>query len=160
MSEELRNIVRIDIEETDERPGTYGWQVRMRRQGQRRTKFFSDKKYGGRDEALEVAMAYRDMIEKDMPEPASPVKASKEARSKSGVPGLSVTERERGGRTKAYVQLNWLDSKGNRHTKAFSIEKWGLRRALWNACAKLAMHTKRDANQLFNKAYKNLQHYE
>jgi hypothetical protein len=75
----LRNIVRIDSEETDERPGTNGWQVRMCRQGQRRTKFFSDEKYGGRNEALEVAMAYRDMIETDMPEPASPVKASKEA---------------------------------------------------------------------------------
>lgn len=74
-----------------------------------------------------------------MPDPASPEKASKMARSRTGVPRLAITERDPGGGTNVYVQLSWLDSQGERRANAYSIEKWALRGALWNACAKLAM---------------------
>jgi hypothetical protein len=36
-----------------------------------------------------------------------------------------------------YVQINWIDGDGKRHGASYSVEKWGLRRALWNGCLRL-----------------------
>src|SRR5690606_29801828 len=34
-------------------------------------------------------------------------------------------------------QINWVDGDGKRHGASYSVEKWGLRRALWNGCLRL-----------------------
>jgi len=59
----------------------------------------------------------------------------RQAWSNTGVVGLSVRDKDDGaGRTKSYVQTSWIDADGRRRGASFSVEKWGLRRALWNAC--------------------------
>lgn len=52
----MKNITRIDQDSKN----TYGWFVRIRRDGKQISKFFSDGKYGGKDAALEEAIRYRD----------------------------------------------------------------------------------------------------
>lgn len=133
----LHHITRIDIEPSEAYPRrhpTHGWQVRARRDGKRLSKFFADAKHDGRDGALDAAVAYRDRLLASLPdEPTKPRKAW----SNTGVVGLSVREKEEGDRTKLYVQLNWINGAGKRRAGSYSVEKWGLRRALWNGCLKL-----------------------
>ncbi len=133
----LHHITRIDIEPSPAHPRrhpTHGWQVRARRDGQRLSKFFADAKHDGRDAALDAALVHRDRLLDALPdEPQKPRKAW----SNTGVVGLSVREKDEGVRPRLYVQLNWVDAAGKRRAGSFSVEKWGLRRALWNGCLKL-----------------------
>ncbi|MEM1053916.1 MAG: AP2 domain-containing protein [Bacteroidota bacterium] len=134
---ELHHITRIDIEPSEAHPRrhpTHGWQVRARREGKRLSKFFADAKHGGSESALSAAKAYRDHLLSDMPD--SPQKPRK-AWSNTGVVGLSVREKNEGSKPRLYVQLNWIDATGKRRAASFSVEKWGLRRALWNGCLRL-----------------------
>ncbi len=57
MSEEdMRNITRID----QEKKNTHGYYVRIQRDNNRISTFFSDKRYGGKQKALEAAKEFRD----------------------------------------------------------------------------------------------------
>lgn len=157
------NIYRIDIEATEKYPDrhpTHGWQVRIRRQGKQHTKFFSDERCGGRDGALQTAVEYRDGLLEHLPEPDNPALRSAEARSKTGVVGLNFCAKDDGsGRQKPYVQLSWLNGQGVRKSASYSVDKWGLRRALWNACTRL--HREKDdpsldPYEMFRTAYKQI----
>ncbi|NBC16267.1 MAG: hypothetical protein GVY18_03000 [Bacteroidetes bacterium] len=124
-NEDLHHITRIDIEPDDEHPdrsSTHGWLVRARRQGNRISKFFSDKKHGGREEALyEHAIPYRDELLEELPEPEDAAKKSAEARSRSGVVGLNLTFKDIGnGTKKPYVQVSWMDDDGKRRAASYS----------------------------------------
>ena len=134
----LHHITRIDIEPSDEHPRrhpTHGWQVRARRDGQRQSKFFADARHDGSDNALAAAVVYRDELLASIP--PGPTKPRR-AWSNTGVVGLSLREKSPGtDRAKLSVQLNWVDAKGVRKSGSYSVEKWGLRRALWNGCLKL-----------------------
>ena len=133
----MHHITRIDIAPTDRYPrrhSTHGWQVRARRSGERLTKFFADAKHGGRDGAMEAAIVYRDRLLAMLPEPAA---TPRKAWSNTGVVGLSVREKTAGADAKLYVHLNWIASDGTRKASSYSVEKWGLRRALWNGCLRL-----------------------
>src|SRR5690606_21881865 len=93
------NVYRIDIEATPAYPDrhpTHGWQVRIRRQGEQHTKFFSDERCGGREQALQKAIAYRDELLAELPEPADSVLESAKARSKTGVIGLNFCNKDDG----------------------------------------------------------------
>lgn len=131
------HITRIDIHPTLRYPTrhpTHGWQVRVRRSGERLSKFFADARHDGRDGALGAAQDYRDRLLAMLPEPdATPRKAW----SNTGVVGLSVRDKTEAGRAKRYVHLNWITADGTRRASSYSVEKWGLRRALWNGCLKL-----------------------
>ena len=157
------HITRIDIEPDEEHPNrspTHGWLVRVRRQGVRTSKFFSDKKYGGREAALhEHAVPYRDNLLDTLPDPDDPVKRSAEARSQSGVVGLHFLHKDIGnGTKKPYIQLSWIDDEGKRHSASYSIEKWGLRRAIWNGCLRLYKERPDERNpyEMFRIAYPNI----
>lgn len=133
----LHHITRIDIEPSGEHPRrhpTHGWQVRHRRDGRRLSKFFADARHDGREGALEAAIGYRDQLFAELP---TPDPKPRKAWSNTGVVGLSVREKSDGVRPKLYVQLNWMDSEGKRKASSYSVEKWGLRRALWNGCLRL-----------------------
>ena len=143
MARKHHHITRIDIEPSEKYPRrhpTHGWQVRVRRDGERLSKFFADARHDGREGALEAAMLFRDHLLETLPEPdARPRKAW----SNTGVVGLSVREKQEAkskqtaGEPKTYVQLNWIDGDGKRRGASYSVEKWGLRRALWNGCLRL-----------------------
>lgn len=134
---ELHHITRIDIEPSERYPRrhpTHGWQVRARRDGKRLSKFFADAKHDGKDDALNAAKEYRDRLLASLPEEDP---KPRKAWSNTGVVGLSVREKVDGDTSKLYVQLNWMDANGKRRAGSYSVEKWGLRRALWNGCLKL-----------------------
>ena len=161
--ENPHHITRIDIEPDEMHPNrspTHGWLVRVRRQGVRTSKFFSDKKFGGREGALhDHAMPYRDKLLETLPEPDDPVKRSAEARSHSGVIGLHFLHKDIGnGTRKPYIQLSWIDAGGKRHSASYSVEKWGLRRAVWNGCMRLFKERpdKRNPGEMFEIAYPNI----
>lgn len=161
-----RNVFRIDIEPSDEHPDrhpTHGWQVRIKRHKKQYTKYFSDKKHGGNEEALQEAVAYRDELLEELPEPQDPVQKSAEARSKTGVIGLNFCHKDDGsGTLKPYVQLSWLEPDGTRRSAAYSVNKWNLRRAVWKACARLNRERTElgeetdDAHDMFQTAYPNI----
>jgi len=138
-AEEVRehHVTRIDIEPSERHPRrhpTHGWQVRVRRDGERQTKFFADARHGGREGALAAAVEYRDEVLAAVADtPARP----RRAWSNTGVVGLSVREKQEGDEAKPYVQINWIGSDGKRRAASFSVGKWGLRRALWNGCLRL-----------------------
>ncbi|HYE95669.1 MAG TPA: AP2 domain-containing protein [Rubricoccaceae bacterium] len=134
---EQHHITRIDIEPSEafpKRHPTHGWQVRIRRDGRRLSKFFADARHDGSDGALAAAIDYRDGLLKELPPPAS---KPRKAWSNTGVVGLAVREKGEGGEPKRYVLVNWTDAEGQRHGASFAVDKWGLRKALWNACLKL-----------------------
>ncbi|MDG5767739.1 hypothetical protein QA596_09700 [Balneolales bacterium ANBcel1] len=56
MPDDFKNISRIDQPSKN----TFGWFVRIRRDGNRISRFFSDGKFGGREQALASARDYRD----------------------------------------------------------------------------------------------------
>lgn len=162
-----RNVYRIDIEPSPEFPHrhpTHGWQVRIRRNGVQNTKFFSDDKHGKSSaQALAASMNYRDELMPTLPEADSPTLRSALARSKTGVIGLSFCTKDDGsGTQKPYVQLSWTGENGGRETASFSVEKWGLRKAVWNACTRLHRERQRlgreleDPQEMFNRAYANI----
>ena len=136
-----RNVFRIDIEPSDDHPNrhaTHGWQVRVKRHNEQHTKYFSDKKFGGKEKALEKSVEYRDELLKELPAPQDPVRKSALARSKTGVIGLNFCHKDDGsGTLKPYVQISWLKENGQRRSAAFSVNKWNLRRAVWKACQQL-----------------------
>ena len=131
------HVTRIDIEPSDRYPArhpTHGGQVRARRSGRRESKFFADARHDSREAALGAALAYRDRLLAELPDADA---APRRAWSNTGVVGLSVREKEEGRRPKLYVQLNWVDAAGTRRASSYSVDKWGLRRALWNGCLRL-----------------------
>ena len=133
----LHHVTRIDIHPSEEHPGrhpTHGWQVRARRDGERQSKFFADARYDGSEAALDAALEYRDRLLASIPD--APTKPRK-AWSNTGVVGLSLREKESATASKLYVQLNWVNADGKRKSGSYSVDKWGLRRALWNGCLKL-----------------------
>lgn len=166
MKDKPKNVFRIDIEPDEENPDrhpTHGWQVRVKRHGEQHTKYFSDKRFGGKEKALEEAVEYRDELIEELPDPLDPVQKSAEARSKTGVVGLNFCWKDDGsGKLKPYVQLSWLRDDGTRKSAAFSVRKWNLRRAVWKACVRLAEARKEytdrpaDVNEMFQTAYPNV----
>ncbi len=166
MSDKPKNVFRIDIEPSEENPDrhpTHGWQVRIKRQKEQHTKYFSDKRHGGREEALEKAVEYRDELIEELPEPMDPVQRSAEARSKTGVIGLNFCWKDDGsGTPKPYVQLSWLEDDDTRRSAAYSVRKWNLRRAVWKACVRLhearAEHNgeAEEVNDMFQTAFPNI----
>jgi hypothetical protein len=131
------HVTRIDIESSARHPGrhpTHGWQVRLRRDGERHTKFFADARHGGREGALAAAVAYRDEL---LSAVADAPQRPRRAWSNTGVVGLSVREKQEGDDARPYVQINWIGADGKRRAASYSVGKWGLRRALWNGCLRL-----------------------
>ncbi|MFO7313616.1 hypothetical protein [Rhodothermus marinus] len=136
-----RNIFRIDVH------ATHGWQVRIQRQNQSYTQFFSDKKYGSSEKAFEAARAYRDQLLQELPPPIDPTARLRtpEVRQKaaasinrSGVLGIGFSVKvTRQGIRRPYVQGYWIDANGRRRATSRSIEAHGLKGALELVCRKL-----------------------
>lgn len=143
--EKKKNLFRIDTGRT------HGWQVRIIRNGDRHTKLFSDKKYGGKEAAYEKALAHRnDKIDElpDLPEDG-PLHTDEvdqrrwEALTRTGVKGLGFTMTTYSRATDAkrpYITVHWPGENRWRCT-SFSVVKHGVQGALNEAAETLAEHT-------------------
>jgi hypothetical protein len=135
---EERYLSRIVIHPKPKKAGTYGWQFRFHREDINITRFFSDTKFGGKEQALITAQQFRDDIEKLYPPPLNSKEkfTRRSSKNKSGIVGVSradytYTKKDRTGTylTSAWV-AQWTDNSGKRKTNSFSIPKHGEREAL------------------------------
>ncbi len=141
---DTRNLVRIEIDPREEeqpdrngvkrmvqvRRSTYGWQVRMRRQGESYSQFFNDNHFGGSLGALRAGQFWRALRDSELTRVAPKVAAdrSRATRSQFGVPGLRVLMLDVGnGRFSPYLQASWPETtasgKTRRKRKTFSLVK-------------------------------------
>ena len=133
----FKGISRIDQESRN----TFGWYVRVMFNGKQVSKFFSDKVYGGRKEALEAAVEYRDEAEKKLGRPRTDRQViARQTRNTSGIVGVQL--RTKSVRTKTgervinkYYVVTWNPEPGRVKTIFVPVEKYGERGALLKACS-------------------------
>jgi hypothetical protein len=135
-----RNISRIDIGSGKGDKQTHGYQVRLTRRGKSISKFFSDRKLGGKKKALEAARAFRDEQEAKL-KPLSRLERAERLtkRNQSGVPGVWFQEKRvrRGDGIYFYkvAKATWCPEPGRRCTVSFSCNKHGDDKA-WDLAVK------------------------
>ncbi len=124
-----RNITRI---EQYSKSGTEhsGWEVRIQRRGKRVEKFFADNLLHGKRGALQAAKEFRDQMELEMrPYSVKELAKSPSVRNRSGVVGVrrSVQKDVRGDYEFTYFfwVAQWIDGKGRRRTRSFSVDRYG-----------------------------------
>ena len=155
----LKHITRLDYQKT------HGWWVRIRRKSNPCSKLFSDGVYGGREKALEAAIAWRDEKLAHAPKQAIRTTESSSKTVKTGVPGLCVSFVSGSSGNLAHLQVS-VQRHDKRTSTRYSISKWGLRAALWKSCVALArgslknaedrVRLQQEAIKLFDKAYGNV----
>jgi len=117
-----RNVLRVDREHF------HGWVVSVKRRGRiYNTDHFRDALYGGRARALRAAIRRRDELEAGLP-PATHLR-ERDSRSKSGMVGVALVVRRRGGRVLRYWTANWIELDGQRVQLTFAVAKYGSARA-------------------------------
>ncbi|MBD2462368.1 AP2 domain-containing protein [Oscillatoria sp. FACHB-1407] len=104
----------------------FGYYVRLMWRGKQYAKFFSDKKYGGKQKALKAAEKYFDELDEQMPLDSQVGRMS--VRNTSGIVGVSRTKSASRGHRYEYWQARW-GSGDNRKSAKFSIHKYGEEKA-------------------------------
>lgn len=135
-----KGISRIDSDHNH----THGWYVRIRQNGKVRSKFFSDRKYGGISKALMKARRYyRKQMQLIFQEALGSVPdkipdrviVTKNKHNNTGVIGVQRIERSNpGGSTYRAYRVCWTGQDGKARTKFFSINKYGEKKAFKMAC--------------------------
>ena len=125
-------ISRIDLPEMR----SHGWQVRLSRRGRKYSRFFSDRKHGGREVALGMARGFRDELVVRLPDRERSGAAGKMTRRNiSGVVGVSRIVVRRATTTYEVWQATWSPNPGMRRRVKFSIRRYGEGHAFELACA-------------------------
>ncbi len=114
---------------------TFGFYVRVIWRGTQYSKFFSDKKYGGKAEALKAAEDYFDYLDARMPLDSQLGQMT--VRNRSGIVGVNRTRSSSRGHYYEYWQATWGAGDKRRSAK-FSILKYGEEKA-----KQLAIETRR-----------------
>lgn len=113
---------------------THGWFVRGYRNGQTYSRLFSDRKHGGREEALDQARAYRDKLWNKLDElPRQPRRRRlvlRDSRNSTGVLGVCRTKKKTpNGTINECYSVTWRPEPGKQKCTSFSIRKYGEERA-------------------------------
>jgi hypothetical protein len=121
-----RNIVRVD----NDANGDHGWVVTLQRKGAMIVKRFSDGVYGGKREALDAAVEYRDsFLALENPfDHQIWIRTRRRKNNKSGIPGVlryEVAENANTGRVRAFWLASWTDEHGATRTRKFSVTRYG-----------------------------------
>ena len=107
------------ISRVDQPKKTHGWYVRVYYQGKKHSKFFSDKKWGGKNASLQLAIAWRDETESRIGKPRTDKPVSSVSNSETGIVGVRFDAAQ-----KRY-QVTWTKPDGSPGTTTFSINKYG-----------------------------------
>ena len=124
----LRGISRIDSK------STHGWFVRAYRNGKTYCKLFSDRKHGGKPNALEAAKLYHNILREKLQEIPKESKTQRvvvsDSRNKTGEIGVSRTSRKgpKGAIYECY-SVSWRPEPGVQKCTSFSIRKYGEKKA-------------------------------
>jgi hypothetical protein len=122
--EKHKDIARID----QDIKRTHGWYVRVRYLGKTYSKFFSDRKCGGRYSSLLAALAWRDKTEIKLGKVRTNKHIVTISNSKTGVVGVRHnTKLNR-------YEVSWVTAFGIQGKTSVSINKHGKDRAFAMAC--------------------------
>jgi len=125
MLKKQKDIARID----QESKRTHGWYVRVRFQGKTHSKFFSDKKCGGRYSSLLSAIAWRDTTEKKLGKIRTNKHLVTVSNSGTGVVGVRLNENFN------RYEVSWVTTYGKQGKTSVSIRKHGKEGAFIKACS-------------------------
>ena len=126
-----KDIARID----QESKRTHGWYVRVSFQGTTHSKFFSDKKNGGKNSALLAAVTWRDNTRDKIGKPQSDRHMVTVARNSTGIVGVYLNEKLN------RYDVSWVTPDGRQGKTSISIKKHGKAAAL-----KLAIQKREEKN--------------
>lgn len=118
-----RNITRVDNDANRD----HGWVVTLQRKGATIVKRFSDGIYGGKREALEAAVEYRDSF-LALDDPFNHqiwIRTRRRKNNKSGITGVLRHEVSDNGRVRAYWLAVWTDEYGATRQRKFSVARYG-----------------------------------
>lgn len=130
-----KDISRIDQESNR----SHGWYVRLRFLGKTYSKFFADRKCGGKNSSLLAAIAWRDDTEKKLGKPRTDRHVVTVSNTKSGVVGVRLNEKL--GR----YEVSWVNIEGKQGKTSVSIAKHGKKGAFKRACK---IRTQKEAERL------------
>lgn len=122
--EKHKDIARIDQEEKR----THGWYVRVRYFGKTHSKFFSDRKCGGRYSSLLSALAWRDKIESKLGKQRTDKHIVTVSNSKTGVVGVRLNKKMN------RYEVSWVTSTGKQGKTSVSVSRHGKDKAFKMAC--------------------------
>lgn len=122
--EKHKDIARIDQDEKR----THGWYVRVRFCGKTHSKFFSDRKCGGRYSSLLSALSWRDKTETDLGKLRTDKHIVTVSNSKTGVVGVRLNEKMN------RYEVSWVTSGGRQGKTSVSIARHGKEMAFIKAC--------------------------
>lgn len=133
----MQNVFRIDKEKVGSRGATHGWQIRVYRGSNHRTRFFSDSKFGSSDAALAAALEYREQVydEFGIDTGKYVISAQLAAHNTSGIIGVNRSETiEPNATIREFWQTAYPSPAHEVRTKSFGIGRFGeigaLRRAV------------------------------
>ncbi len=119
-----KGISRIDQDSKH----THGWYVRVRFQGQTKSKFFSDKKLSGREKGLKSAIAWRNNTEKILGKARTNKHICTVPNAITGVVGVTLNEKYN------RYESSWIKPNGKQIRNSFSVSKYGKEDAFLRAC--------------------------
>ena len=122
--EKHKDIARID--QPDKR--THGWYVRVRYKGKTHSKFFSDKKCGGRYSSLLSALAWRDTVEEQLGKQRTNKHVVTVSHTDTGVVGVRLNEKLN------RYEVSWVTPVGKQGKTSVSISRHGKDKAFAMAC--------------------------
>lgn len=135
--ERMKSIARIDQERRYRTTkgkwstkSTHGWYVQVAWNRKKHTKFFSDGKFGGREQALRAAIEWRDAIERKIRKPQTTEPVFHPSTRPKGA-GVSLGTKD----GSPVYQVSWVDAEGRYGRTTVSIAKWGKRMAKERALA-------------------------
>lgn len=120
---------------------TVGWYVRVRLGNVTKSKFISDHKHGGKDEALKRAVECRDLLEQELGKPRTDwVVVGKNPRNETGVVGVRRTVKKHKGKDgtiyeNEVYEVSWNAGREKKGRTSVSITKHGEKGAFLKACA-------------------------
>ena len=132
-----KNISRID----SEKKNMHGWYVRIFHKGVSHAKYFNDLKSGGREEALQDAIEYRNQLEKELGKPRTEryIIGAVHPNNNTGVPGVNRRKTKQKKRGKWYswdvYEVTWNPEPNKVARTTVSIPKYGEEEAFRRACA-------------------------
>jgi hypothetical protein len=130
-------ITRVDTKRGKQ--STHGWEFRIHRLSGVIEEFFSDSKYGGKDEALKEARRFRNSKLKEFPKldrrEVAELRKKNNPNKKIGVSLVKQTDRRTYGIYEYwYYQAYWSPSPGVHKARRFSVNKYGDAKAYKLAC--------------------------
>ena len=123
--EKHKDVARID----QETKGTHGWYVRVRFLGKTHSKFFSDRKCGGKSSSLLSAISWRDKTEKKLGKVRTNKHMVTVSNSGTGVVGVRLNEKLN------RYEVSWVTDQGKQGKTSVSIARHGKRKAFSRACS-------------------------